>query len=79
PALTLATETAALSSTDNRTLAQHADEPVKPIDDIQLANLLDSDAWKTNPTLFSVLALTDEVLPEALPTILRNVPHQLIN
>ncbi len=54
PALTLAAEAAALSSTENRTLAQHADELVKLIDDIQLANLLESDAWKTNQTLFSV-------------------------
>lgn len=44
PALTLAAEAAALSSTENRTLAQHADELVKLIDDIQLANLLESDA-----------------------------------
>ncbi|MCQ4051984.1 hypothetical protein FK514_28870, partial [Klebsiella pneumoniae] len=32
------------------------DELVKLIDDIQLANLLESDAWKTNQTLFSVPA-----------------------
>lgn len=57
PALTLAAEAAALSSTENRTLAQHADELVKLIDDIQLANLLESDARKTNQTLFSVQEL----------------------
>ncbi len=49
PALTLAAEAAALSSTENRTLAQHADELVKLIDDIQLANLLESDASENQP------------------------------
>ncbi|MCS5948732.1 hypothetical protein LNP05_23065 [Klebsiella pneumoniae subsp. pneumoniae] len=79
PALTLAAEAAALSSTENRTLAQHADELVKLIDDIQLANLLESDAWKTNQTLFSVQELIDDVVPEVLPAMKRKglqLPHQ---
>lgn len=43
PALNTAAEAAALDSAESRTLAQHADELVKLIDDIQLANLLESD------------------------------------
>ncbi|HEB5402898.1 TPA: phosphotransferase RcsD [Klebsiella pneumoniae] len=79
PALTLAAEAAALSSTENRTLAQHADELVKLIDDIQLANLLESDAWKTNQTLFSVQELIDDVVPEVLPAMKRKGLQLLIN
>lgn len=79
PALTLAAEAAALSSTENRTLAQHADELVKLIDDIQLANLLESDARKTNQTLFSVQELIDDVVPEVLPAMKRKGLQLLIN
>ncbi|MDR8236624.1 hypothetical protein FPK75_25800, partial [Acinetobacter baumannii] len=77
--LTLAAEAAALSSTENRTLAQHADELVKLIDDIQLANLLESDAWKTTQTLFSVQELIDDVVPEVLPAMKRKGLQLLIN
>ncbi len=55
------------------------DELVKLIDDIQLANLLESDAWKTNQTLFSVQELIDDVVPEVLPAMKRKGLQLLIN
>ncbi len=79
PALNLAAEAAALDSAENRTLAQHADELVKLIDDIQLANLLESDTWKTSQALFSVQELIDDVVPEVLPAMKRKGLQLLIN
>ncbi|HBV6917609.1 TPA: phosphotransferase RcsD [Klebsiella pneumoniae] len=58
---------------------QDRDELVKLIDDIQLANLLESDAWKTNQTLFSVQELIDDVVPEVLPAMKRKGLQLLIN
>ncbi|MFV0831162.1 phosphotransferase RcsD [Klebsiella quasipneumoniae] len=79
PALNLAAEAAALDGAESRTLAQHADELVKLIDDIQLANLLESDAWKTSQSLFSVQELIDDVVPEVLPAMKRKGLQLLIN
>lgn len=79
PAQTLAEEAAALGIAESRRLAQHADELVQLVDEIQLANQLESDSWKSTQDLFSIQALIDEVVPEVLPVIKRKGLQLLIN
>ncbi|WP_142502303.1 phosphotransferase RcsD [Klebsiella sp. 2680] len=79
PAQTLAEEAAALGISESRKLAQHADELVQLVDEIQLANLLESDNWKSVQGRFSVQQLIDEVVPEVLPLIKRKGLQLLIN
>ncbi len=45
----------------------------------QLANLLESDTWKTSQALFSVQELIDDVVPEVLPAMKRKGLQLLIN
>ncbi|MCU6196126.1 phosphotransferase RcsD [Citrobacter cronae] len=78
PAKTLATNAAALNTPDSQKLANQADVLVRMVDEIQLANLLESDAWKGESTLFSVQALIDDVVPEVLPAIKRKGLQLLI-
>ncbi|KLQ16061.1 phosphotransferase RcsD [Citrobacter braakii] len=78
PAKTLAANAAALNSPDSQKLANQADVLVRMVDEIQLANLLESDAWKSESTLFSVQALIDDVVPEVLPAIKRKGLQLLI-
>ncbi|MVT03669.1 phosphotransferase RcsD [Enterobacter sp. 10-1] len=79
PARSLAEEAAALGIAESGRLAQHADELVQLVDEIQLANLLESDSWKSTPDLFSIQELIDEVVPEVLPVIKRKGLQLLIN
>ena len=79
PAQTLAEEAAALGMAESRRLAQHADELVQLVDEIELANLLESDSWKSAQGLFSIQELIDEVVPEVLPIIKRKGLQLLIN
>ena len=79
PAQTLAEEAAALGMAESRRLAQHADELVQLVDEIELANLLESDSWKSVQDLFSIQELIDEVVPEVLPIIKRKGLQLLIN
>ncbi|MGV2688992.1 phosphotransferase RcsD [Citrobacter braakii] len=78
PAKTLAANAAALNSPDSQKLANQADVLVRMVDEIQLANLLESDAWKSESTLFSVQSLIDNVVPEVLPAIKRKGLQLLI-
>ena len=78
PAKTLAANAAALNTSDSQKLANQADVLVRMVDEIQLANLLESDAWKGESTLFSVQALIDDVVPEVLPAIRRKGLQLLI-
>ncbi|EMQ0964456.1 phosphotransferase RcsD [Citrobacter braakii] len=78
PAKTLAANAAALNSPDSQKLANQADVLVRMVDEIQLANLLESDTWKSESTLFSVQALIDDVVPEVLPAIKRKGLQLLI-
>ena len=78
PAKTLATNAAALNTPDSHKLANQADVLVRMVDEIQLANLLESDDWKSESTLFSVQALIDDVVPEVLPAIKRKGLQLLI-
>lgn len=79
PAQSLAEEAAAIGIAQSLQLAQHADQLVQLVDEIQLANLLESDSWKSNPRLFSIQELIDEVVPEVLPIIKRKGLQLLIN
>ena len=79
PVKTLVAEVAQLQTPDAQQLANHADVLVRMIDEIQLANMLENDAWKSEPTLFSVQALIDEVVPEVLPAMKRKGLQLLIN
>ncbi|EMY3087978.1 phosphotransferase RcsD [Raoultella ornithinolytica] len=79
PAQSLAEEVAAIGIAQSLQLAQHADQLVQLVDEIQLANLLESDSWKSNPGLFSIQELIDEVVPEVLPIIKRKGLQLLIN
>ncbi|MBJ8361703.1 phosphotransferase RcsD [Citrobacter cronae] len=78
PAKTLAANAAALNTPESQKLANQADVLVRMVDEIQLANLLESDAWKGESTLFSVQALIDDVVPEVLPAIKRKGLQLLI-
>ncbi|MDM3455983.1 phosphotransferase RcsD [Citrobacter sp. Cb028] len=78
PAKILAANAAALNSPDSQKLANQADVLVRMVDEIQLANLLESDAWKSESTLFSVQSLIDDVVPEVLPAIKRKGLQLLI-
>jgi two-component system sensor histidine kinase RcsD len=79
PAQMLAEEATALGIAESRKLAQRADELVQLVDEIQLANLLESDSWKSAQGLFSIQELIDEVVPEVLPIIKRKGLQLLIN
>ncbi|MFA1281393.1 phosphotransferase RcsD [Citrobacter telavivensis] len=79
PVKKLAAEAAQVQTSDAQQLANHADVLIRMIDEIQLANMLESDAWKSEPTLFSVQALIDEVVPEVLPAMKRKGLQLLIN
>lgn len=79
PVKTLAAEVAQLQTPDAQQLANHADVMVRMIDEIQLANMLESDTWKSEPTLFSVQSLIDEVVPQVLPAMKRKGLQLLIN
>ena len=49
------------------------------VDEIQLANMLADDSWKSETVLFSVQDLIDEVVPSVLPAIKRKGLQLLIN
>ncbi|WP_312175127.1 phosphotransferase RcsD [Pseudescherichia sp.] len=79
PVQTLAGEAAAIDSEESRHLAHHAQTLVQLVEDIQLANLLETDSWRGTLTQFSIQDLIDEVVPEVLPTIKRKGLQLLIN
>ncbi|HFZ8994228.1 TPA: phosphotransferase RcsD [Citrobacter freundii] len=79
PVRKLAVNAAAIDSTEGAKLANQADVLVRMIDEFQLANILENDSWKSEPTLFSVQDLIDEVVPEVLPVIKRKGLQLLIN
>lgn len=71
PVRQLAVNAAAVTTPESLKLADQADVLVRMIDEIQLANMLENDAWKSEATLFSLQDLIDEVVPEVLPAIKR--------
>ncbi|HEY2452482.1 MAG TPA: phosphotransferase RcsD [Scandinavium sp.] len=79
PVKSLAEDAAVLPGVENQKLAQHADTLVRLVDEIQLANMLESDSWKGSSALFSIQDLIDEVVPDVLPVIKRKGLQLLIN
>lgn len=79
PVRQLAVNAAAATTPESLKLVDQADVLVRMIDEIQLANMLENDAWKSEATLFSLQDLIDEVVPEVLPAIKRKGLQLLIN
>ncbi|HAI3756977.1 TPA: phosphotransferase RcsD [Escherichia coli] len=79
PARGLAESAAKLNSPESKQLANQADVLVRLVDEIQLANMLADDSWKSETALFSVQDLIDEVVPSVLPAIKRKGLQLLIN
>lgn len=79
PLKTLAAQAASLKEPESHQLAIQADSLARLVDEIQLANMLENDSWKSSPSLFSIQALIDEVVPEVLPVIKRKGLQLLIN
>ncbi|POT59745.1 phosphotransferase RcsD [Citrobacter amalonaticus] len=79
PVRALAVSAAELNTPESQKLASQADMLVRVVDEIQLANILENDSWKSEPTLFSIQDLIDEVVPEVLPAMKRKGLQLLIN
>ena len=79
PVKTLAAGVAQVDTPDAQKLVNQADVLVRMIDEIQLANMLENDAWKSESTRFPVQSLIDEVVPEVLPAMKRKGLQLLIN
>lgn len=79
PLKALASQAAVVSTPESHQLAAQADTLVRMVDEIQLANMLENDSWRGNPTLFSIQDLINEVVPEVLPVIKRKGLQLLIN
>jgi len=79
PLKALASQAANISTPESHQLATQADTLVRMVDEIQLANMLENDSWRGNPTLFSIQDLINEVVPEVLPVIKRKGLQLLIN
>jgi two-component system sensor histidine kinase RcsD len=79
PAKKLAQDAAAVNNEEGQKLAQQADQLVRLVDEIQLANLLENDGWKSAATQFSIQDLIDEVVPAVLPVVKRKGLQLLIN
>ncbi|WP_105494306.1 phosphotransferase RcsD [Escherichia coli] len=79
PAQSLAESAAKLNAPEGKQLANQADVLVRLVDEIQLANMLADDSWKSETELFSVQDLIDEVVPSVLPAIKRKGLQLLIN
>lgn len=62
PVRQLAVNAAAATTPESLKLVDQADVLVRMIDEIQLANMLENDAWKSEATLFSLQDLIDEVV-----------------
>ncbi|WP_318372999.1 phosphotransferase RcsD [Enterobacter sp.] len=79
PAKQLAQDAAAVDSENAQKLAVQADRLVQLVDEIQLANLLENDGWKSAASMFSIQDLIDEVVPAVLPVVKRKGLQLLIN
>ena len=79
PAKKLAQDAAAVNNEEGQKLAQQADQLVRLVDEIQLANLLENDGWKSAASQFSIQDLIDEVVPAVLPVVKRKGLQLLIN
>lgn len=75
----LAEEAEAVDIARRAKLEQHIDKLQQLIDDIQLANLLESDSWQSHEEIFSLQELIDGIVAEVLPLIRRKGLQLLIN
>ncbi|MCK1970421.1 phosphotransferase RcsD [Franconibacter sp. IITDAS19] len=79
PVKQLAEQATALHTQESLALADQADRIVRLVDEIQLANQLEADNWKSHSSAFVIQDLIDEVVPEVLPVIKRKGLQLLIN
>lgn len=79
PVRQLAAQATALHTEESMALADQADRIVRLVDEIQLANQLEADNWKSQVSDFVIQDLIDEVVPEVLPIIKRKGLQLLIN
>lgn len=64
---------------ENRAVLDEAQNIVRLIDEIELLNALETDAWKNQSENLVLQSLIDEVVPEVLPAIKRKGLQLLIN
>ncbi|RJT19998.1 phosphotransferase RcsD [Buttiauxella izardii] len=79
PVKNIAEHASALNIPEARVVANKAQSIARLVDEIQLLNMLETDAWKTNATQFAIQPLIDEVALEMLPIIKRKGLQLLIN
>ncbi|WP_209438610.1 phosphotransferase RcsD [Buttiauxella gaviniae] len=79
PVKNIAEHASALNTPEGHAVANEAQSIVRLVDEIQLLNMLETDTWKTNATLFAIQPLIDEVALEMLPIIKRKGLQLLIN
>lgn len=79
PVKNIAEHASALDTPEAHAVANEAQSIVRLVDEIQLLNMLETDTWKTNATLFAIQPLIDEVALEMLPIIKRKGLQLLIN
>ena len=79
PVKSIAEHASALNTPEARVVANEAQSIARLVDEIQLLNMLETDAWKTNATKFAIQPLIDEVALEMLPIIKRKGLQLLIN
>ncbi len=69
PVRQLAVNAAAVTTPESLKLADQADVLVRMIDEIQLANMLENDAWKSEATLFSCRILLTKSCRKCCPPL----------
>lgn len=79
PVKNIAEHASELNTPQGHAIANEAQSIVRLVDEIQLLNMLETDTWKTNATLFAIQPLIDEVALEMLPIIKRKGLQLLIN
>lgn len=79
PVKNIAEHASSLNTPQGHAIANEAQSIVRLVDEIQLLNMLETDTWKTNATLFAIQPLIDEVALEMLPIIKRKGLQLLIN
>jgi two-component system sensor histidine kinase RcsD len=79
PVKSIAEHASALNTPEAHIVANEAQSIARLVDEIQLLNMLETDAWKTNATKFAIQPLIDEVALEMLPVIKRKGLQLLIN
>ncbi|AFJ46412.1 phosphotransferase RcsD [Shimwellia blattae] len=79
PTLRLANQASQLSGESGSALVSTAENIIRLVQEIQLLNALEADAWEGEVQRFTLQALVDEVVPEVLPAIRRKGLQLLVN